>query len=367
MIYLPDSSKLNTRSLSRLFDNKSESYKLFWFKGILYYVKKNQRIITFKEIIYRMVLSAWYMVSEYKLNLGPRDTLERLVIHISDTTDITSTDKEEIILEYLINTRDKTVQEFLKVLSFNVPYRLQAPFFDVPESKMWNRRKIITSFINDQDGIIYRISDGKGLDKKIEIDDLWFEYLHDNLEVIEGWVNYNLIVYLQRRNPTVPGIPNKLEPPQQRNLTKVKSYWKELINQEDFRDIYSGESLKGQVLSIDHFIPWSYVASDELYNLIPTTRNVNSMKSNSLPEWNSYFVSLARSEYKAYMITQTNDKVKARFKKCADENLNNENARYILYREGLSENEFINSLEDILYPLYESAKNCGFREWTYQR
>ena len=35
MIDIPSSEKVNTSSLARLFDNKSESYKLFWFKATI--------------------------------------------------------------------------------------------------------------------------------------------------------------------------------------------------------------------------------------------------------------------------------------------------------------------------------------------
>ena len=34
-IQLPESEKLNIEDLQRIFDDKSECYKLFWFKAIL--------------------------------------------------------------------------------------------------------------------------------------------------------------------------------------------------------------------------------------------------------------------------------------------------------------------------------------------
>lgn len=73
---LPKSEQLNIAGLSRLFDNKAECYKLFWFQAILNYVCKGQREISFEELIDDMIANAWYMVTEYHLNLGPRDKLE---------------------------------------------------------------------------------------------------------------------------------------------------------------------------------------------------------------------------------------------------------------------------------------------------
>lgn len=68
---LPKSEQLNIASLSRLFDNKAECYKLFWFQVILNHVCRGQQEIRFEELIDDMIANAWYMVTEYHLNLGP--------------------------------------------------------------------------------------------------------------------------------------------------------------------------------------------------------------------------------------------------------------------------------------------------------
>ena len=75
---LPYSDKLNIAALSRLFDNKSECYKLFWFQAILRKVCFDEVDLLYEELIDEMIADAWYMVTEYHLNLGPRDTLEKV-------------------------------------------------------------------------------------------------------------------------------------------------------------------------------------------------------------------------------------------------------------------------------------------------
>ena len=59
------------------------------------------------------------------------------------------------------------------------------------------------------------------------------------------------------------------------------------------------------------------------------------------------------------------DKVHSEFEKCAKEHLNNSDIRQRLYRQGLTFDDFKVQLEDVLYPVYLSAKNCGFRSWEY--
>ena len=93
---------------------------------------------------------------------------------------------------------------------------------------------------------------------------------------------------------------------------------------------------------------------------------MNSSKSNNLPDWNKYFRKLAKAEYDAYRIVWSDKKAMYFFEKCAKENLNNEEIRFNLYRQGQNEQHFSNQLEEILLPVYESARNMGFRNWVYE-
>ena len=88
---LPQDDNLEISYLSHLFDNMSECYKLFWFQAIVRLVSQDKTVISYDELVNEMIADAWYMVSEYRLNLGPADTLESLVhylslIHISEPT-----------------------------------------------------------------------------------------------------------------------------------------------------------------------------------------------------------------------------------------------------------------------------------------
>lgn len=203
-----------------------------------------------------------------------------------------------------------------------------------------------------------------GLQSEIRFDKDWMDYIIANQEIIKGWIQYNMISYLQRRNPSVPGIANKIYPPEERKLEKVKRYWKMVITLRPIHDIYGNIELTTGDISIDHFIPWSYVAHDELWNLHPTTRSINSRKSNYLPDW-QYFEKLGNIEYEAYQLAQQNEAVHKEFEKCANEHINNQDVRAKLYRPGLGKEVFIGTLKDIIEPVYTSASNMGFEYWKY--
>ena len=49
------------------------------------------------------------------------------------------------------------------------------------------------------------------------------------------------------------------------------------------------------------------------------------------------------------------------------ENLNNEDIKYKLYRTGQSEESFKEQLYEIMFPVYEAARNMGFKEWVYKK
>ncbi len=203
---------------------------------------------------------------------------------------------------------------------------------------------------------------GTGLQSTIQVVPEWADYLQRNQEILEGWIQYNLIIYLQRRNPSVPGISDKLYPPQERKLDKVKKYWRLISRLVPIHEIYENSLIGPKEMSIDHFVPWSYVAHDEFWNLHPTTRSINSRKSNHLPEWEKYFPRFAEMEYRSYQMMWKYTEVHEAFDKCAEEHLNNPEIRQRLYRKGLSEEVFKNQLQEIVQPVFLSAKTCGFKE-----
>ena len=362
---LPYSEELNIEYLGRLFDNTSECYKFFWFKAIVAKVTEGKLHITYEELVDEMIADAWYMVTEYHLNLGPKDTLESIVNLIKeDNPNLKSSEKKTIILDFLKVADDRELLKKKRTLTYNVPYRLQAPFLNEIRGDEWKvSESNLIDKINHQKRIMYYFTELNGLSTAILIDKDWADYINRNQEIIKGWLEYNMILYLQKRNPSVPGIADKLYPPMERKLEKVKQYWKLIIELEPVREIYKNDLLTEKDISIDHFVPWSYVAHDEMWNLNPTTKSINSSKSNNLPDWDTYFKRLVDQEYQSYNLIWKYDVIHKAFDKCAKEHINSEDIKYRLYRKGLGYTEFSGQLESVILPVYQSAKNSGFANW----
>lgn len=195
----------------------------------------------------------------------------------------------------------------------NVPYRILSPFIKRVDKKIWNfGEKKLAEAINKQPHLMYYFVDINSLYSSIEIQPAWIEYIKKSSAIILGWIYYEMVDYLQKRNPNVPGIPNKLYPAQERqDISKAKKYWKAVVRKASAEgnpviDIYGNIPLEPEKIVIDHFIPWSYLAHDELWNLNPTIQTINSSKGNNLPDWNRYVDALCKQEYGAYQIRNNN-------------------------------------------------------------
>lgn len=374
-MYIPGDDSLKIEYLSRVFDRKrvSNCYKYFWFLAILSKITPENKSFSYDELITEMVADAWYMVAEYHLRLGPNNTtdnLEEAVKYVYGDLNkekIPSTEKREVLVEYLKNLKDKKYLKYKTKLTDNVPYCMQTPFYDTMSDRLLkNPSKSVIDRINMQSRLIYYFGTFKQLFTDITISDEWVGYLCKNREILIDWARYNLIGYLQDRNPSVPGIADKILPPENRDLAQAKKYWLTVIAADNsLKDIYGRNFLSEISISIDHFVPWQYVAHDELWNLHPTTKRINSSKSNNLPDWDKYFDSLSDLEYRANELRYTNENVRTAFEKCAERHVNNSEIRRALYSDRLARAEFYNRLDKVLRPVYDSAINCGFREWVY--
>lgn len=364
---LPSSEALNTGYLARLFDNTSECYKLFWFKAIVTAVGNGKKVLTYEELIDKMIADAWYMVTEYHLNLGPKDTLQAAIGLMNvKNPELKSSEKETVIIDYLSESKDREINSKKRTLTYNVPYRLQAPFLADIKGKAWDiPASDLASRINQGESLIYYFEAINGLSSRIVVNDDWADYIKKNREILLGWIEYHMIRYLQKRNPSVPGIADKLYPPKERNLEKVKKYWILVLSVEPIREIYNDQTLVDGDISIDHFVPWSYVAHDEFWNLSPTTKSINSSKSNYLPNWDVYFPKLARLEYQSYQLMWKNEIIHKEFDKCAKEHINNEDIYQRIYGKGFGFEEFAGRLETVIRPVYNAAHDCGF-DWNWE-
>lgn len=114
--------------------------------------------------------------------------------------------------------------------------------------------------------------------------------LHEYAFVLSQLLNYRWAQLLEKFN-NCPKIASKVkgisdEKIRRNNLTKYKDILLLQMKQGKIIDFYTGSSLKENEISLDHVIPWSFMYSDDIWNLVITSKSNNSRKSDSIPSKN---------------------------------------------------------------------------------
>ena len=92
-------------------------------------------------------------------------------------------------------------------------------------------------------------------------------------------------------NPEVPGLVYKLAPldEKMRKLGNVRKLWEGVLDLQPVCDVFTGQPLEKKQYDVDHFVPWSFVMNDELWNLMPMNffENIRMFVSYMLmvPRW----------------------------------------------------------------------------------
>jgi transcriptional regulator with XRE-family HTH domain len=298
---LPLSDKVNVTILAQIFNNITNSYKYLYFLSILDIIKRRNfdtlSPISFREIIVEMLANAWYPHNYFKLSFGKQDQiankLDALDLEITEPI-LKFRDTDKKLLRTSINNQN--LDNIVISINRYVSYRLIRPFFsqEMRGLKDYDVDLIIISLANNQFDTkkplyYFNAEEPKNCNAIILHPD-WIGYLEENYTIVRGWASWEWLNYMQQRNPSTPNVVNKLFMPQERDsLANQNKYWKTILEYRDVECIYSKAKLNKNEISLDHYLPWSFVAHNQLWNLIPTTKSVNSSKSNNLPS-EEYFL-----------------------------------------------------------------------------
>ncbi len=372
------SNQLDLKNFIHMLDDTTECYKFYWFDAILSIMSEGKFEIEFDRIIDQMIADAWYSVSEYHLHLGLKDgtgkimnSLERAVNKLIARSELEhEASPDKIMTE--IKRQNQLIRDEKYQISKMVPYRLLSPFLVEVRGndKIWDQKKRLIAYIkemNEKNRFPYIIEDAIALKKRVVISEAWRQMLLDYMVPIRSWIKLKKIRYLQDRNPGVPGIIYKLEPENERTrkLAHVRKLWSSIMELSPVRDIYSDRMISPKEYEVDHFIPWSYIANDEIWNLVPMESSLNSSKGNRLPRWETYFRKFAGIQYGMYCQVQELDVLFGLFQECHRDNLASIWASEELYQPGISEEKFMSILDNNMRPIYDSAQVQGYAVWNF--
>ena len=140
----------------------------------------------------------------------------------------------------------------------------------------------------------------------------------------------------------------------------LPTYWDMVMNiGGPIRCIYTNTELYPDDYDLDHFIPWSFVSHDLLWNLIPSDGSSNSSKSNKLPELDFYLPKLADLQHHSLQLILNADKEP---KVLEDFISLGYTARELANMDDV---RFRELYERTFNPINQIALNMGFETWKY--
>lgn len=367
---------LDIRSFALMLKDPSYCYKFYWLEAIVDLISEGVTETTFDAIIDEMICNAWYSVREFHIHLSGlggdgsvRDGLERAVLLLSDLSDLPA-NASSVEIRNEIHRFDTELKKAKEQLTNMVPYRALAGFFvNAGEIVDWSSIRRLTAYIEafnkDITPLPYTLGTASKLKKEVRFHPDWIRMIQDNTVTILGWIQYEKVRWLQNNNPEVPGLVYKLAPMDEkmRKLGKVRKLWEGILALQEIRDVFTGEPVQSAKYDIDHFIPWSFVMNDELWNLMPMDSSLNSVKSNRLPQWDPFFDRFSENQFILYQLIQEKPAIHKLYEGCWRDNLHSIWAGQELYRPGNTRENFSSILQSNMRPVYDSARRQGYEIW----
>ena len=263
------------------------TYKLAWGRALVECVFHDryekdifgQYLVSLSSIAECMLRYYWNQTFFFHLRQSPIRKDQRIASIVRIT--------EELIEKYKAKTKSNIpvwfdrVQLELDVKDYQDAIKKIAHV--LPNDVSWRFKRVNNEFLP-----IYEYDETKRssyvIFKEEEV-----KYIKSYAIVLSKLLNYKWAQLLERFNYS-PNIVKKVNSISETNIPRNSSAIHQIRNEllKQFQggdpiDFYSGEILQPEEISLDHVIPWSFMYSDDIWNLVLTSRSINSSKSNSIP------------------------------------------------------------------------------------
>lgn len=254
------------------------TYKLAWGRALLELIIELEDVnevntLYFEDISRKMLKYYWNQLYFFQLKQGPAkkpvivQETEKCIEFVSNKRQSNIPiwfDQAELYLKEDQDFYQKLIQRIAVKLTHDVSWR-----FKIVNGETLNIYEL------DKDKKVVYFSRDAILDLK--------EYAF----VLSQLLNYKWAQLLEKFNSS-PKIALKVKgisetKIRRNNLTKFKNILLRQMEDGKIIDFYTGDILEENDISLDHVIPWSFMYSDDIWNLVITSKSVNSKKSNSIP------------------------------------------------------------------------------------
>lgn len=239
---------------------KTTSYKFALLRAIIenLYKANGELEINFNQLAQSFAKLYWNLVVRNGYSQGTRTQIEK-----------------ELLLF-------KEVQSIPDGVTFDsVPEEVKRVLVKTIERNIIHK-DVVGALYADTDGVLYGFSKKE---RKVKLTPSGYEFLLKYQTTVFKLVNYELAKFLQKKNPlaTQGILLEEIE-----NITQRESLFQfqQLLIEHTGNTCFYTErplAIGRNSIAVDHFVPWSFVHSDELWNFVLTTGSLNSSKGSKLP------------------------------------------------------------------------------------
>ncbi len=258
--------------------NNTNTYKLAWGRALVelchFYTLSDELDVTFSfdQISEKMFKYYWNQTFFFNLHQGPSNrkpviqqvteqAIERYQEIVSSRQPVWFDKCKDVLIES--GDYQRFIDQISKTLTVDVSWRflvvgeIEYPLYRLDKTKM-----VITFNKNE------------------------VHSLQEYSFILSQLFNYRWAQLLEKFNQS-PRIVLKVkgsseEKVRRNNLRRFKEALLAQYPDGNVKDFYSGEIIEPDDISIDHVLPWSFMYSDDIWNLVITSKGRNSSKSNSI-------------------------------------------------------------------------------------
>ncbi|WP_163536364.1 HNH endonuclease domain-containing protein [Gracilibacillus sp. YIM 98692] len=241
---------------------KSSTYKYALIKSLIenLYQINDQFELTYDQLAYSFTKIYWNLIAHHNLVKQNRGKNARVVTIIKEAQM-----KHGIPAEISFDKIDLDLQVKL-----------------VSQVKRTMKENVYGALYGDTRGNFYAFDHKQ---ECLRLNPVVHRFMLNYQRLIVNLTNYHMATMIEKLNevPSINYLLGKVESIARRS--SLHPFEKLLLHYFDSTCFYCGKSLasRNRQTHVDHFIPWSFVQSDQIWNLVLSCNTCNSSKSDKLP------------------------------------------------------------------------------------
>jgi hypothetical protein len=249
-----------------------------WQMFNTFFSPKSKNTMTYKFGLIKSLIENLYNVNEnleinyYQLFESFTKIYWNLVVH-HQLRQSNSSSMNSAIEKALVNfQKEHTIPNDFRF--DKLPYDLQLEI--VQQVKKVGKRYVIGALYGDSKGIIYEFDLKK---EYMRMNEAVYKFMLKYQKVLTYLTNYHLALFLEKYNRAEDTVQMLMKVENVSKRSSLDMFYSILISFGDKTCFYCGKMLNDRTTAhVDHFIPWSFVQTDQLWNLVLACRSCNVSK-----------------------------------------------------------------------------------------